>query len=161
MGLLQLYLQPGGINPALYPAIFGVLGPGKTIVGDEGNDTLVAPLVWFFTQLNGGEGNDVIVGGIGLDIMTGAGGSDVLFGRGGKDYFFASRLRCRPDLLAPGRCRLRRPVRPQVPGLVRPPSVRDITFRLPACEPCRILAGSSAGSVAHTDRFAVRCVGST
>jgi Ca2+-binding RTX toxin-like protein len=116
MGLLQLYLQPGGINPALYPLIFGVLGPGKTIVGDEGNDTLVAPLVSFFTQLNGGEGNDFIVGGVGLDILTGGGGGDVLWGRGGKDYYFANDSVADAIFSRPGDIVFADPFDPRFPG---------------------------------------------
>jgi Ca2+-binding RTX toxin-like protein len=116
MGLLQLYQQPGGINPALYPAIFGVLGPGKTIVGDEGNDTLVAPLVGFFTQLVGGEGNDFLVGGIGLDILNGGGGSDVLFGRGGKDYYFAADSIADPIFSRVGDFVFADPFDPRFPG---------------------------------------------
>lgn len=85
--LAQIVLQPGGVNPALFPALFGL--PHKTYLGGAGDDTLVGPAFGLLTLLDGGDGNDVLVGGLGPDILIGGNGIDLLFGQGGNDILLA------------------------------------------------------------------------
>jgi Ca2+-binding RTX toxin-like protein len=76
------------INPALLP-LLGTLGGAKVLQGGDGDDSITGPLLGFYNQLDGGNGNDVLVGGIGPDVLTGGGGLDVLTGLGGGDFYVA------------------------------------------------------------------------
>lgn len=107
--LLQLLMQPGGLNPAFLPFIQQMSGPAKSISGGDGDDTITitgtasmfmvdggagadrinGPILGFFNQLKGGADNDIIVGGMGQDIIFGDAGNDILFGFGGNDFYIA------------------------------------------------------------------------
>lgn len=64
--------------------------PGQKILnGGIGNDTLIAPAFGLLTQMDGGAGNDFIVGGTGVDLLVGGTGIDIMFGYGGKDFYVA------------------------------------------------------------------------
>lgn len=61
---------------------------GKRIDGGDGNDLIVGaggPL-----QANGGDGDDTITGGVGNDVLAGGEGSDVINGGIGSDYLLGS-----------------------------------------------------------------------
>jgi Ca2+-binding RTX toxin-like protein len=58
---------------------------GFTLLGREGNDTLIAGSGGM--TLFGGDGNDLLVGGNGDDVLDGGDGRDILFGGSGNDRF--------------------------------------------------------------------------
>ncbi len=77
--------------------VFGLAGNDKivisaglnqpaTILGDNGNDTIVAGSG--DTEVSGGSGNDKIVGGRGNDTLCGDSGNDVIVGGAGNDTIF-------------------------------------------------------------------------
>lgn len=81
-----LPLITGPIDPSLYP-LLGAAGGAKTLMGGDGDDSITGPPLGFVSQLDGGNGNDVIVGGLGPDILIGGDGVDVLSGLGGGDGY--------------------------------------------------------------------------
>ena len=87
-GTINPALLPFLSNPAFLPLLAG-MGGQKTLQGGTGDDKINGPLVGFFNQLDGGEGNDTIIGGLGREIITGGNGFDVLFGLGGGDFYIA------------------------------------------------------------------------
>ena len=95
--LVQFILQPGGINPALFPLLIGLGLPQRTYQGGAGDDTLTGPTFGLFTQLDGGDGTDILVGGFGPDILSGGSGTDLFVGQGGNDILIAFDFT--PDLL--------------------------------------------------------------
>jgi len=58
---------------------------GFTLLGREGNDTLIAGAGGM--TLFGGDGNDLLVGGSGDDVLDAGAGRDILFGGAGNDVF--------------------------------------------------------------------------
>lgn len=61
-----------------------------TILGNGGNDTLNASAVAFAVSLDGGDGNDVLIGGAGVDSLNGGNGNDLLTGGDGNDLLLGS-----------------------------------------------------------------------
>jgi RTX calcium-binding nonapeptide repeat (4 copies) len=59
------------------------VGPGKTINGNAGNDTITGTA--FDDTINGGDGNDTITGGAGNDTLNGGLGIDTVSGSDGND----------------------------------------------------------------------------
>ena len=58
---------------------------GATIVGAGGSDRLIATFLEVPATLDGGDGNDTLVGGGADDLLDGDDGNDTLVGRGGRD----------------------------------------------------------------------------
>ncbi len=60
-----------------------------SIVGSTGDDILdfTGTLLVNITSINGGAGNDTIIGSAGDDVINGGGGNDTMFGAGGNDIF--------------------------------------------------------------------------
>jgi Ca2+-binding RTX toxin-like protein len=61
----------------------GGTNPGKTIVGNGGNDTITGTS--FDDTISGGDGNDTITGGTGNDTLDGGLGIDSISGSAGND----------------------------------------------------------------------------
>ncbi|MBW4680058.1 MAG: DUF4347 domain-containing protein [Microcoleus vaginatus WJT46-NPBG5] len=57
---------------------------GSTLLGDEGNDTLIASTA--NEALQGMGGSDLLIGYIGNDILLGGDGNDLMYGNQGDDY---------------------------------------------------------------------------
>ena len=58
---------------------------GVAVVGNSGADRLSAPFLDVPTTLDGGDGNDTLLGGGQDDLLDGDDGNDTLVGRGGRD----------------------------------------------------------------------------
>lgn len=69
-------LTGGGGNDLLFGAQNVGVGPGNTLNGGAGNDFLL-----------GGNGNDILIGGDGDDVLVGGMGNDTLTGGAGNDVF--------------------------------------------------------------------------
>jgi Tol biopolymer transport system component len=82
--LADVLLGEGGNDTLVSVASFFV---GDTLEGGVGNDLLVGSSV--SDTLEGGPGNDVLRGGSGPDLLTGGPGRDVLQGQGGRDLIEA------------------------------------------------------------------------
>jgi len=85
---LVLPFLPSPLDPALFP-LLGASGGMKNLRGGDGDDSITGPLLGFFNQLDGGNGNDIIIGGIGPDVLIGGDGVDVLAGIGGADIYLS------------------------------------------------------------------------
>ncbi|MEA3000151.1 MAG: serralysin [Sphingomonadales bacterium] len=74
---------------------FGASYPGRAVVfGMDGDDLIVGPDTslgdaWVHHALNGGAGDDIVIGGAWGDDISGEEGNDRLDGRGGDDLLFA------------------------------------------------------------------------
>ncbi|MES2791685.1 MAG: FG-GAP-like repeat-containing protein [Planctomycetota bacterium] len=83
INVLDVLTMNGQAGDDTIKANDGVEGQiGIVFNGDEGNDYLSADAI-----LNGGVGNDTLIGGIGSDSLNGGDGDDLLTGNGGIDAF--------------------------------------------------------------------------
>jgi Ca2+-binding RTX toxin-like protein len=69
--------------------IFGA-GGGSVLKGDGGNDTIIAATSGFNQMLDGGAGNDSILGGSSFDIIFSGGGNDTIVAGDGGDQISAA-----------------------------------------------------------------------
>jgi Ca2+-binding RTX toxin-like protein len=84
---------PGSVQASGLPALVSVSGATAgsdrlTVNALDGSDVIDAssvPATSALLTLNGGEGDDVVIGGAGDDVLTGGGGDDVLLGGPGND----------------------------------------------------------------------------
>ncbi|MCC7349479.1 MAG: hypothetical protein IT446_02825 [Phycisphaerales bacterium] len=80
-----LRLQDGRIRLLMNGSNKGAFTVTSSVIvnGDEGNDTIiVAPNITLPTILDGGAGDDIIIGGRGINTLTGGNGNDLLYSPG-------------------------------------------------------------------------------
>lgn len=91
---VELRPATGGMQVLVGGVSQGVFAPtGRLVVfGLSGDDTIrVAASVNLPTWLDGGDGNDLLVGGNGVNVLLGGDGSDLLIGGAGRDLLIGGR----------------------------------------------------------------------